>query len=79
MNGDERREDRKEARQEKKADIKSGETRKEAREDKHQMKKEDRQTWKDEGHSIGDDTSKALLKSEVDVAKGLKDLTPMGW
>jgi len=53
--GKERRADRKEAREQKKEDIKSGETRKEAREDKHSMKKTDRQVWKEEGHSISKD------------------------
>jgi hypothetical protein len=48
-----RRADRQSARQEKKTDIKSGESRKEARENKHETKQGDRTDWQDNGDGIG--------------------------
>jgi len=71
--GKERRADRKEARKQKKEDIKSGESRKEAREDKHTMKKEDRQTWKDEGHGIAEDMGTFVEDSAAHLV-GLGDI-----
>ena len=52
-----RRADRESARQEKKTDIKDGESRKEARENKHETKQEDRKDWVDNGDAIGQSIS----------------------
>jgi len=71
FNGKERREDRKEAREQKKEDIANGESRKDARKDKHAVKKADRQVWKDEKHSIGDDIAEFGLDTVEGVAEGL--------
>ena len=67
MDGKERREDRRDARHQKHEDIKDGESRKEAREDKHEMKKADREKWKEEGHGIGGDIEETGIATEAVV------------
>ena len=66
--GKERRADRKAAREQKHEDIKDGESRKEARQDKHEMKKADREKWKEEGHGIGGDIEESV-KATGEVAE----------
>jgi len=64
-----RRADRKSAREEKRTDIKDGDSRKEAREDKHQTKKDDREYWVDNGDGIGQsisDLGRAIGEGIVD-------------
>ena len=73
MDGKERRADRKAARQQKKQDIKDGESHKEAREDKHSMKKADREKWREEGHGIGGDIEEGV-KNTGDVVESLTEI-----